>query len=1473
LSALGTVTINIEGANDNPVGIADAGTATEASGYANATAGSNATGNVLGNDTDVDSVANGETKTVTGVVAGVAGNAAGSVGSSVTGDFGAITINADGSFTYVVDESNTTVQALRLSSQTITDVFTYTVTDTGGLTSTTQVTITIQGANDAPVSSDDTTIAVEAGGLSNGTAGTSPSGNVLTNDSDVDSATNGETKTVTGVTAGAQASASGSVGSSVTGLYGAITIGADGSYTYTVDNGNATVQALRLSGQTLNDVFTYTMADTLGLTSTSTITVTIQGANDTPVTSDDTNTAVEAGGVANGTSGTNPTGNLLANDSDVDSVANGETKTVTGVVAGSQSSASGAVGSSVTGIYGSITIAADGSYSYTVDNSNPAVQALRLSGQTLSETFTYEMTDTGGLSALGTVTITIEGANDNPVGIADAGTATEASGYANATPGSNATGNVLGNDTDVDSVANGETKTVTGVVAGVAGNAAGSVGSSVTGDFGAITINADGSFTYVVDETNTTVQALRLSSQTITDVFTYTVTDTGGLTSTTQVTITIQGANDAPVSSDDTTIAVEAGGLTNGTVGTNPSGNVLTNDSDVDSATNGETKTVTGVTAGAQASASGSVGSNVTGLYGAIIIGADGSYTYAVDDNNAAVQALRLTGQTLNDVFTYTMADTLGLTSTSTITVTIQGANDTPVTSDDTNTAVEAGGVANGTSGTNPTGNVLANDSDVDSVANGETKTVTGVVAGSQSSASGSVGSSVTGIYGSITIAADGSYTYTVDNSNPAVQALRLTGQTLSETFTYEMTDTGGLSALGTVTINIQGANDAPVAFNDYNIAIEAGGTANGTAGFNPSGNVLGNDTDVDTNANGETKLVVGVAAGWQASASGSVDSSVVGNYGSITIASDGSYAYTVDNSNLDVQALHSAADTLNDIFTYTMQDTGGLTATATVTITIQGANDAPIAVDDSYSTAENSSISMNARLNDYELDSGDPFTITFVSIVSGLGNVQIVNGEILYIPGADYDYLSVGETALVTITYEIQDAAGLSDTATVSLTIQGVRDALHVVSNDAYAVEDVPFAFPIAITQIDINGEQCSDVIIRGLPANSKMMDAAGQQRLVAASGLVSVFGMDLSTLSIELPRHYSGQIAVAIDVASNLGNFATQTFHHIINVEAIADMAQLNVTGGRLQIGGTISLPVNFQLQDNDGSEVPTMGVRGLPLGIAITDGTRTIVSDDPDRWYDISDWRFDKIRLDSAGGVPGKFILSYRLTTTEIANNNMASVEATAEIQIDAVLPQQSIASSKTDPSLTATFKSDSSDDPADESSKADLESVAPSSFSLALGDTLEADESSINVLPQETASTLTDEQIDRSTPADILRKLPADASFTHLEAMLGNTQAIDISADSMTQPVYRFRETVPEVFVKEEYKPLDLSEKNALSSQLREEAMQTRAFSIQSSLIMMWHLIRSSILQSEGQSDSDSRSEARPSLRVSRRDEEQ
>ncbi len=277
----------------------------------------------------------------------------------------------------------------------------------------------------------------------------------------------------------------------------------------------------------------------------------------------------------------------------------------------------------------------------------------------------------------------------------------------------------------------------------------------------------------------------------------------------------------------------------------------------------------------------------MAGQYGALTLNSDGSYSYTVDNTNAVVQALRTSAQSISEVFTYTMQDAGGLTSTATLTITIQGSNDAPVAVNNTATAEEAGGISNGTAGTHPSGNVLTNDLDVDA---GDTKSVVGVAVGVAASASGSVGATVTGSYGSIVLNADGSYTYTLDNSNTTVEALHH-GQSLTETFTYTMVDSAGLASTATLVITIDGADDLPFAVVDQATCQEAGGMNNGTAGTSPTGNVF--DNDVKPNGN----TLVGVAAGVQSSASGNVNGTVVGMYGSIIIDSAGVYTYTLDNS------------------------------------------------------------------------------------------------------------------------------------------------------------------------------------------------------------------------------------------------------------------------------------------------------------------------------------------------------------------------------------------------------------------------------------------------------------------------------------------------------------------------------------------------------------------------------------------------
>ena len=135
-------------------------------------------------------------------------------------------------------------------------------------------------------------------------------------------------------------------------------------------------------------------------------------------------------------------------------------------------------------------------------------------------------TDLGSLAASETFNIAVTTTpNTPPTAVADAGDATEKGGIANGSGGSPASGNVLTNDTDPDA---GDTKTVTAVSFGAT---TGTLGTALAGAYGSLVLNASGTFTYTVNENNAAVQALRQSTNTLTDVFSYTMRDTAGATS------------------------------------------------------------------------------------------------------------------------------------------------------------------------------------------------------------------------------------------------------------------------------------------------------------------------------------------------------------------------------------------------------------------------------------------------------------------------------------------------------------------------------------------------------------------------------------------------------------------------------------------------------------------------------------------------------------------------------------------------------------------------------------------------------------------------------------------------------------------------------------------------------------------------------------------------------------------------------
>ena len=412
------------------------------------------------------------------------------------------------------------------------------------------------------------------------------------------------------------------------------------------------MQALN-AGQTLTDTFTATTVDG----TTQLITIIINGTNDAAVISGPTaGSVVEAGGVANSAPGTSTaTGNL--NSTDVDDPDQRF------IVAGIPTASANGLGT--------YTMTVFGVWSYTLDNSNAAVQALS-AGQTLTDTFTVTTVD--GTSQL--VTITINGANDAPVAVADsnAGDPVTEDGVVAGDP--TAAGNVLTNDTDVDS---GDSRTVTAV-----NGSALNVGQALVGAYGTLALGADGTWNYALDNTNPSTDAL-IQGQVATDAFSYTVADGHGGVSSSSLTITITGANDAPVANDDFANMVP---LLRDSTGPfrelRDAPSLLSNDSDVDA---GQTALlrVTQVD-GVAVSQTPGIETTVIGVYGTLFVQADGNYRYVLDNLDPDTAALA-PGELAQEHFDYIASNGAGAgnQAAATLTVEIEGSGnpDVPIVTND----------------------------------------------------------------------------------------------------------------------------------------------------------------------------------------------------------------------------------------------------------------------------------------------------------------------------------------------------------------------------------------------------------------------------------------------------------------------------------------------------------------------------------------------------------------------------------------------------------------------------------------------------------------------------------------------------------------------------------------------------------------------------------------------------------------------
>jgi VCBS repeat-containing protein len=230
-------------------------------------------------------------------------------------------------------------------------------------------------------------------------------------------------------------------------------------------------------------------------------------------------------------------------------------------------------------------------------------------------------------------------------------------------------------------------------------------------------------------------------------------------------------------------------------------------------------------------------------------------------------------------------------------------------------------------------------------------------------------------------------------------------------------------------------ANVAPVAQNDSLTLSETAGKTEITS------ILLANDKDAD----GDALVVSSVQA---VSAKGAA----------VSIGPDGKVSYDAGNIFADLDN----GETATDSFTYTVTDGNGHVSTATATVTITGVtqNQAPVAVDDQMSLAEDSGatdVTSSLLANDSDPD-GDSFTITSVQAVSAQGAIVTLgpDGKVSYDAGKIFVDLDAGETATDSFTYTITDSKGLTSTATASVTITGVtQNSAPIAVNDKFALAE----------------------------------------------------------------------------------------------------------------------------------------------------------------------------------------------------------------------------------------------------------------------------------------------------------------------------------------------------------------------------------------------------------------------------------
>ncbi len=462
------------------------------------------------------------------------------------------------------------------------------------------------------------------------------------------------------------------------------------------------------------------------------------------------------------------------------------------------------------------------------------------------------------------------------------------------------------------------------------------------------------------------------------------------------------------------------------------------------------------------------------------------------------------------DKITYVVRDSTGLlSSTATITITVTPVNDPPQAFDDA-ISVDEDSTSNSLDLLADNGFGADNAGPANETSDSITITRVGPAVG-----------------GGTTFTTANGGTVTIESGNKTVNYVPALGFVGTDTFVYTITDTGGLTASATVSVDVAPAT----------LPRARGDSATGLEGSTLTIDVLDNDS-TNTGASAILKSFTNGAHGTVARQSSDPASP---NYNMLV--------YTPSDLNFYG----------TDSFSYVINDTAGIgpDSTGTVTIKLSDVNDPPVLVDNVASTDEDVALTIpisTLLANDSPGPGEDIYQpvqtlqITSVAAVTAnAGTVAIVGSNVVYTPAADFN-------GQFLFTYVAQDSGTpqLSGTATVTVTVAAINDN-PIANPDGYnGVEDT-----VLTINADASNIVAGNVLFNDLAGPPTAIDEVGQVLSVTGVSTTSSQGGVVSfaagVISYSPAANFNGSDTFTYTISDGAGGTATGTV--TVNVAAVND------------------------------------------------------------------------------------------------------------------------------------------------------------------------------------------------------------------------------------------------------------------------------------------------------------------------------